>query len=496
MGCGSSADQDTQPNVVDNQAQASAQKQAAGAKTTQNSAVQDLYQHQKKLGVGGSCSVDQVILISDPSQQFALKKLQKNDSNNLSLWQKEIEIMSKLDHKNIVHLHAHHEDPDNFYVVTELCRGGELFDRIVAMKKFNEKMAAGLVRVMLESIRYCHQQNIVHRDLKPENYVFLSPAEDSELKLIDFGCAKIVSDNTVYKDLVGTPFYLAPESADHRQRRTGAILKASDVWSIGVITYVMVTGKPPFYGGSNQAIFQAILRGNVKYTDSMSSGCRDFLKKTLVHNPLDRLSVADALLHPWVTGQDADESAIGVEVIDSLRSFAKQCKLKKALAKLVADEMTEDEMDVLRKAFADIDADGDGQIDKGEIIRMLQKTGVNDADAEQEAERIMQSTDDDGNGAISIEEFAQAEVAAQLADPNLVKDGFQNLDEDGDGFVDVHELRKAFGEGETFNAVKDMIKEIDADGDGRISWDEFMHAMKGAQATPQHAGQSLKSLAE
>merc|ERR1719189_1154341 len=160
---------------------------------------------------------------------------------------------------------------------------------------------------MLLAIQHCHAKQIVHRDLKPENFVFKTKAADSDMVLIDFGCAKEVKDSTEYKDLVGTPYYLAPESAaGHKYIRTGTVLKCSDVWSIGVIAYVLMTGRPPFNGHSNTEIFSSIIKKPLKFPASvkLSKPFIEFCQHMLKKSPKRRMKLEDALKHKWVTGSD------------------------------------------------------------------------------------------------------------------------------------------------------------------------------------------------
>merc|ERR1719273_2769518 len=150
---------------------------------------------------------------------------------------------------------------------------------------------------MLSAIDHCHRKNIVHRDLKPENFVFKTEDQDSDMVLIDFGCAKVVKDDVEYKDLVGTPYYLAPESAaGHKYIRTGAVLKSSDIWSIGVIAFVLMTGRPPFNGHSNTEIFSSIIKKPLKFpaTVKLSQDFLKFCKEMLKKSPKRRMTLEKA----------------------------------------------------------------------------------------------------------------------------------------------------------------------------------------------------------
>ena len=224
--------------------------------------IQERYQFLKTLGKGASCRVVEAMDKKDDTR-VAIKIMSKDKPICKQLFEHEIKILSQIKQKNIVEYIGNSQDNDNYYVLTGLLSGGELFDRIVDPEiNITEKMAAKLVSDMLTAIDYLHKNNIVHRDLKPENFVYKSKSINSDIVLIDFGCAKIVEDTTKYNDLVGTVYYLAPELAARSERvpRTGKVLKSSDVWSMGVIAYVMMTGRPPFKGRNNKEIFTRIIR--------------------------------------------------------------------------------------------------------------------------------------------------------------------------------------------------------------------------------------------
>merc|ERR1719354_1291705 len=210
--------------------------------------------------------------------------MNKTKAVNAKMFKKEREILQKLKHPNIINLIETFDTSKKFYIVTELSNGGELFDRIVD-PKFNmtEKIVAMYMKQVLEALHHLHSRNIVHRDLKPENFIFQSSAVDAPIILIDFGTALVVEDDTEYTDLVGTPFYLAPESASNRPSRTGKMLKSSDIWSAGVITYICLTGSPPFYGNTNRQICHAIVRNKISFPDHkppLSEGFKDWIGKS------------------------------------------------------------------------------------------------------------------------------------------------------------------------------------------------------------------------
>jgi len=165
--------------------------------------------------------------------------------------------LQQLDHPNVIKLYEYFEDEENVYLVCELCAGGELFDRIIKAEFFEEDQAAEIFRQILQALNYCHTQNIVHRDLKPENFLFQTEADDSDLKIIDFGLSKIMEGGRIHrmKTRAGTPYYISPEVL------AGNYDVSCDMWSAGCMLYILLCGYPPFYGDNNQEILEMVRVG-------------------------------------------------------------------------------------------------------------------------------------------------------------------------------------------------------------------------------------------
>jgi len=441
------------------------------------------YEQGLTLGKGGSCMV---VSCKEKStgKKFALKIMSKREKMNAELFEKERDILQMLSHPNIMTFVEAHENSSNFYIVSELYEGGELFDRIVDQRNpLTEGRVSQLVRTMLLAIQHCHSKDIVHRDIKPENFVFKTKDRNSDMVLIDFGCAKIVEDETAYKDLVGTPYYLAPESAvGHKYIRTGLVLKSSDVWSIGIIAYVMLTGRPPFNGQSNTEIFQNIIKKQLKFPAKvkLSKPFIDLCQKMLKKSPKRRMKLEDALQHPWVQGKDASDTKVSEDVMRVLRQFNTQSKLKKAITKTLAANMGEEPEKKIRDQFDRLDKNGDGALSAEELSILLIDQGFTKTQAYQEAVKIIKSSDDDGSGEIEFEEFAQVWQRKLLTvNDSYIHAVFSVLDEDGNGSIDADELAKVLqmnNEGDDLK-IQELIREVDTDGDGVISWDEFYAAM-------------------
>lgn len=191
-------------------------------------------------------------------------------------------------HPNIMTLREFFVESEYYYLVTEFVSGGELFDRIVEKTFYSEKEARDLVKILLGAIKYCHDQDVVHRDLKPENLLLMSADDDASIKLADFGFAKSVTkDDAGLVTTCGTPGYVAPEILEGSPYG-----KPVDVWSIGVITYILLAGYPPFHDESQPILFRKIRKGKYQYDspywDNVSDDAKDFISRMLVVNPKDR----------------------------------------------------------------------------------------------------------------------------------------------------------------------------------------------------------------
>ncbi|CAI0549448.1 unnamed protein product [Linum tenue] len=207
---------------------------------------------------------------------------------------REVAIMASLpDHPNIVKLRATYEDYENVHLVMELCEGGELFDRIVARGHYSERAAASVTRTVAEVVRMCHVNGVMHRDLKPENFLFANKKENSPLKAIDFGLSVFFKPGEIFTEIVGSPYYMAPEVL---KRNYGPEV---DVWSAGVILYILLCGVPPFWAESEQGVALAILRGNLDFKrepwPQISESARSLVRQMLDPDPSNRLTAQQVL---------------------------------------------------------------------------------------------------------------------------------------------------------------------------------------------------------
>jgi len=255
----------------------------------------------EELGRGGFSIVKRGIE-KETGDAYAIKIISKNQSEEeLNLLRREIDIMKKLKHDNIVSLHSVFEDNDTMFLVMELATGGELFDQIINKGVYSEQDAAFIIQQILEAISYMHGNGICHRDLKPEN-LLVTGSDNDIIKISDFGLSKDFGKENL-KTSCGTPDYVAPEVL-----RGAAYDNTVDVWSVGVITYILLCGFPPFYGNTDQQIFGKILRCEYDFPspdwDSISDEGKEFIRALLVLNPNDRPSASQCLEAPWISNKN------------------------------------------------------------------------------------------------------------------------------------------------------------------------------------------------
>jgi len=436
--------------------------------------VMPLFDKVRILGQGASSEVAHVIRKVD-KQEFAMKIMRRDDKWNPILFKQEHALLTMLDHPNILAFKDSYMDKDNFYFCTELCKGGELFDKIKEMKRFSEVEAASFVKTITSAMEHCHSMNIVHRDLKPENIVFRTKAH-KEIVIIDFGDAKIVDEYGSYQDFVGTAFYLAPECV---RIRTGAELKKSDMWTIGVITYVLLTGRPPFFGNDNKEILKKIIRAKISFPKKakLSSSAKDFVRRLVEKRTKVRYSAKKALNHQWLQGKAGTEN-LGINVLQSISNYSSVSRLKRVLVRLLASKLTASDLRALRRQFDKIDKDGDGVINLEDLTNYLANQDGDYEEAKRTAMHIISEIDDAGANSVSREDWCNARLATKLQQDEIIRDQFNRIDGNRDGYITEHELGKLFQGQVSDKLIKQMIQEVDKDDDGKIGYDEFVSAMK------------------
>lgn len=358
----------------------------------------------------------------------------------------------------------------------ELCAGGELFDRIVQKGHYSEREAAKLIKTIVGVVEACHSLGVMHRDLKPENFLFSTTHEDAPLKATDFGLSVFYQPGETFSDVVGSPYYVAPEVL---RKHYG---HESDVWSAGVILYILLSGVPPFWAETEIGIFRQILQAKLDFESEpwpgISDSAKDLIRKMLERNPRKRLTAHEVLCHPWIADDNAPDKPLDSAVLSRLKQFSAMNKLKKMALRVIAERLSEEEIGGLKELFKMIDTDNSGTITFEELKVGLARVGSQLM--ESEIKDLMDAADIDNSGTIDYGEFLAATVHLNKLEreENLVS-AFAFFDKDGSGYITIDELQQAcqeFGLGEVH--LDEMIKEIDQDNDGQIDYGEFAAMMR------------------
>ncbi|KAF8714135.1 hypothetical protein HU200_028144 [Digitaria exilis] len=442
--------------------------------------LKDLYTLGKKLGQGQFGTTYQCVEKAT-GKQFACKSIAKRKlvtDEDVEDVRREIQIMHHLSgHPNVITIVGAYEDAVAVHLVMELCAGGELFDRIIQRGHYSEKAAAQLARVIIGVVEACHSLGVMHRDLKPENFLFVNQKEDAPLKAIDFGLSIFFKPGEVFSDVVGSPYYVAPEVL---MKDYGCKV---DVWSAGVIIYILLSGVPPFWDETEQGIFDQVLKGELDFSSdpwpSISESAKDLVRKMLNRDPRNRLTAHEALCHPWVCVDGvAPDKPLDSAVLTRLKQFSAMNKLKKMALRVIAENLSEDEIAGLREMFKMLDTDNSGQITLEELKSGLKRVGANLKDSE--IARLMEAADIDNSGSIDYGEFLAATLHLNKVEreDNLFA-AFSYFDKDGSGYITHDELQTACEEFGIADAhLEDIIRDIDQDNDGRIDYNEFVTMMQ------------------
>ncbi|CAH9077645.1 unnamed protein product [Cuscuta europaea] len=364
---------------------------------------------------------------------------------------------------NIVEFKGAYEDRNHLYLVMELCSGGELFDRITAKGSYSEKEAARIGRQVVNVVHACHFMGVIHRDLKPENFLLVTKDDQSPLKATDFGLSIFIEEGRVLRDIVGSAYYIAPEVLT---RNYG---KEIDVWSAGVILYILLSGFPPFYAETENGIFKAILKARLDLESnpwpSISPSAKDLIRKMLTVDPKRRITAAAALEHPWLKEDgDASDTPINSVVLIRMKQFRAMNKMKQLALKVIAETMPEEEIKGLKEMFKNIDTDRSGYITLDELKTGLAKLGSKLS--EDEIKQLMVAADIDKSGTIDYIEFITVAMHRhRLENESNLLMAFNHFDKDRNGYITREELRHAmkdYGMGDEAT-IGEILNDVDTD---------------------------------
>lgn len=423
---------------------------------------------------------------------FALKTLSVEKLRvNMDELRQEISIMKRLDHPNIVKVYETYEEANAFHVVMELCVGGQLVSRLKqARHGFGEAQVARLMTKMIGAILYCHEQGVCHRDVKLDNFVYESDAEDAELKLIDFGLSHVLVHNDErMRDRVGTLTYMAPEVLNgSRSSGGGGYTTACDMWSLGVVAYMLLSGRRPFHHQDREEKKRLVREGRASFEheawQSVSPAAKAFVMSLLQKDPKLRATARQALANPWMQEADAielrssDDAARSLQqnslVLRSLQDFASMEALQKVALEVVAFTAPPSSFDELRKLFKTIDVDNSGTITFDEFRSAMSRYPEI---PEAQVRRLFDSVDLTHKNEVDYNSFLAATLAAQqtIGEPTL-RTAFSVLDRDCDGIITKDDLMATVGQACSEAEIDEMLRQIDADST-RIFYADFQRLM-------------------
>lgn len=444
--------------------------------------IEDEYMLDRELG-RGEFGVTYLCIDRNSRELLACKSISKRKlrtSVDVEDVKREVAIMKHLpENASVVRFREACEDENAVHLVMELCEGGELFDRIVARGHYTERAAAAVVKTIVEVVMLCHKHGVIHRDLKPENFLFANKKENSPLKAIDFGLSIFFKPGERFSEIVGSPYYMAPEVL---KRNYGPEI---DIWSAGVILYILLCGVPPFWAESEQGVAQAILRGLIDFKrepwPSVSEGAKSLVRQMLEPDPKLRLTAKQVLEHSWLqNAKKAPNVPLGDVVKARLKQFSLMNRFKRKALRVIADFLSNEEVEDIKEMFKKIDIDDDGIVTIEELKAGLQK--FNTQLAESEVQLLIESVDTNGKGTLDYGEFVAISLhLKKMANDEHLHKAFSYFDKDGNGYIVPQELQDALmedGDMDSANVANDIFQEVDTDKDGKISYEEFAAMMK------------------
>ena len=451
------------------------------------------YKKKQFLGEGSFASV--YLVQNRITESIRAMKVINKTSNTSEEDEKEIineiNILQIMDHPNILKIFEFYSNKESYSIITEFCSGGELFQEITDNGPFNEKYTAYVMFQIFSAINYCHNMNIIHRDLKPENILIVDRNKNNfpRIKICDFGTSKMVEKGAVQRKLVGSSYYIAPEVIKKNYN------EKCDIWSCGVIMYILLSGRPPFGGDDDREIMENVKKGKYDLESSpfnkVSKNAIDLIQKLLVMDVNKRITAQEALNHPWFKLQKAkelynqikDENIIK-KLVNNLKKYKRNSIIQEtALAYLVHNFPQMKDVINACKLFNQIDINGDGKITEKELFKGL-STKIKSNTLQNDVHEIYKNLDMDNNGFIEYEEFVRAAVSKEkFMSDNVLRFAFRYFDKDGSGEITFDEIEEVFKKGlstkiNVHDGLKKIIEEVDVNGDGIISFDEFEIVMK------------------
>mmetsp|Transcript_52625 Transcript_52625/g.118517 ORF Transcript_52625/g.118517 Transcript_52625/m.118517 type:complete len:700 (-) Transcript_52625:225-2324(-) len=408
----------------------------------------------------------------------------------------EIKLMKELDHPNICKLFETFEQDNTIFVVMEYCEGGEVFERVISQGYISERITAAIIAQVSAALRYAHGKKIAHRDMKPENIVFCSKdVQDHRVKVIDWGLGVSFADGKGMRAVVGSTTYAAPEILLHRVGDGRKYTANCDLWSLGVVTYVMLCGKPPFWGSLRQQLTRSLAERfpmSRPPWDVISNEAKDFVKRLLRADPEKRLSIEAVSVHPWVAAHDQQGQTAETEnmagVLTNLHHFRNRSVFHAMCVASVARQLDHKHLRDMHQIFREIDANGDGVLSFEEVSEGFRKIFGEDSREYMEVGETFAQLDLDGSGTVDYTEFCAAGLGKYAGEQEeAIWAAFKAFDIHDTGSITKSDLEKVLATASVRNkwseevcteVVEGVMERFDCDGNGTIEYEEWMQFMR------------------
>ena len=466
--------------------------------------IKQFYQVIKKIGEGAYGKIYKV-KNKQSGDIRAMKQITKSKIPDITKFQTEIQILSMVDHPNIVRLFEVIEDDKYFNLLQELCTGGELYKKYQTTQ-LKEKEIAKIFNQIMSAVAYCHEKGIVHRDLKLENILFASEDPDSPIKIIDFGFSVLLGKKPTIKNeekekknsegnndpkkfgfkrlksKVGTLYYISPEIIK------GNYDEKCDIWACGVILYILLTGNPPFSGNTDKEVYNLITQ--IKYDfdkekwKNISKYARDLIKNMLTPAK-NRYTAKQVLASKWFEVKLKNENDKNIDILDyrHINKYKTYNKFKQAILTFIASRLSSEESKKMQNIFFNIDEDKKGFITFEDFRKyIINEYDIDDLiENEEELRKGFQSVDIDHNNKIDYTEFLAANLDEKIfLKEDKLKEAFRTFDINDTGVIkkeDIIRVLKLENLPDKNEIANSIIKENDFDKDGKINFKDFLSAM-------------------
>ena len=429
--------------------------------------VRDFYRLGRVLGSGQFGKVRRAVSVFDPSLEVAVKSIDKTKIKTPETFMREVEILRLMDHPNIVKIFETFEDSKSYHIVMELCQGKELIICLGDLGGFDEKRASSILIKILSAVNYMHKHGICHRDLKLENFIGTCKETETEIKLIDFGLSRKFCKPNSMRTVVGTPYYVAPEVV------SGNYSEKCDIWSCGVILFMILSGKMPFNGWDTEDLVKQICTLKIEFKGphwaNVSELAKDLVLKLLNRDVQARLSAEEALKHEWFS--IAEQRVLDLSILSSLKTFKIRSSFQREALYLIARTLKYGQIKTLNDLFYELDTNKQGFLTVTDIKQCIVRSGL--SIVESDLDLCLKNLDINGDGIIMYSDFLVAALHSKfLMDKDLVQESFRHF-HSGSEKITIKDLQQVLYLNNTGIAPEVIFDEIDLNSESEISFQEF-----------------------